>query len=71
MSGEVVFYQYAANLLFVPVDVIRPFDGNAFCPFVQLLFNGKGDDLRKDELATGFNKSRLEHETECDVPAIF
>ncbi len=70
-SRKVILYQYAANLFFVPVDVIRPFNGDAVCPFIQLFFDGKGDDLGKNELAAGFNECRVEHETESDVLAFF
>ena len=71
MSGEVILYQYAANLLFVPVDIVRPFDGNAFRPFVQFFFDGEGYELGEEELAAGFDEGGIEHEAKCKVTVIF
>lgn len=45
MSGKVVLYQYAADFLVFPINVVRPFDGDFIRPSAQLFLNGEGNDL--------------------------
>ena len=45
MSGKVVLYQYAADFLVFPINVVRPFDGDFIRPSAQFFLNGEGNDL--------------------------
>ena len=51
----------------MPVDVVGPFDGDAFRVGVQLFLDGQRDNLRQDELAACLDETGVEHGAEQEV----
>ena len=65
-----ILYEHAADLLVLPIDVVRPLHAHICYAAIQGLLHTEGDDFREDELLARLHEIGIQHEAEEQILAL-